>query len=203
MHHSGKSGQEPGGRSWCRNRGRVLFIGLILMSYSVCLLKTARATNTGMAPPAVSWDLLCQSLIKKIHHRFAHRTIWWGHFPQLKLPFPKGLKLVSSCHKTSHHTIPFNFQDHAEQVQSNVHWSWEMSPRVANIWRLGSPVGCSVWGHLGGAGLLKDICHWLRRFKSPAFLKIALLVSSLWFKCESSASCFCLLALPNYYDYGL
>lgn len=78
--HHRPSLKESGGRNWYRGHGVVLFTSFVLVACSDCFLYSTH-DNPGVALPIVSWALLHQSSIKKVHHRVAHRPIWWGIFP--------------------------------------------------------------------------------------------------------------------------
>ena len=69
FYHEGRSrtqvGQEPGGRSWCKDNG-----GTGLVACSACFLIQIRITEP------MSEDHPHQSLTLKLSHRFAHRPTW-------------------------------------------------------------------------------------------------------------------------------
>jgi hypothetical protein len=81
VHHQRQSGQEPGGRSWCRGHGGVLFTGLLPMACSTCFLRESRTTWPGVAPPTMHWTLPHQSLVKKM----PYRSPFQGMGPKLDL----------------------------------------------------------------------------------------------------------------------
>jgi hypothetical protein len=70
------TGQELGGRSWCRGHGRVLLTGLLPLACSACFLIEPRTTSPGLAPPTMGWALPSWSLIKKT----PYSCISWRHF---------------------------------------------------------------------------------------------------------------------------
>lgn len=70
-----------------------------LMACSAYFLKWARTTSPGVAPSAMGWTILHQSLVKKMSHKLSHRPTWWGHFFQLMFSLPQWLQSVSSRHK--------------------------------------------------------------------------------------------------------
>jgi hypothetical protein len=73
------TGQEPGGRSWCRSHGGMLLTGLLIMACSACFLIEPRTTSPRMASPTMGWALPNQSLIKKMPYSLACSPILWRH----------------------------------------------------------------------------------------------------------------------------
>jgi hypothetical protein len=71
-----QTGQEPGGRGWCRGHGGELLTDLFPMACSAFFLIELRTTNPGLAPPTMVWVLPNQSLIKKILYRLAYSLIF-------------------------------------------------------------------------------------------------------------------------------
>jgi hypothetical protein len=74
------TGQESGGRCWCRGHGGVLLTGLLPTACSVCFLIERRTTSPGMAPPTMGWALPHPSLIKKMLYRLACSPILGKYF---------------------------------------------------------------------------------------------------------------------------
>lgn len=76
------SSQKPGGKKWSRDHGGVLLSGLLLwLSQSAFYtaqnhLPRADIAHNEVGPPT-------STIINKMHHRLAHKTIWWRHFFQL------------------------------------------------------------------------------------------------------------------------
>lgn len=104
FHHEGKSGQEsqvPGGRSWSRDRGRMLS-----MACSVWFLY-----NPGS--PAQAWytrsGLGTSTSITKCPYRLAYRPSWWRHLLNLDSLFsgtPVCIRLIKPIS-----TYCFSFYD--------------------------------------------------------------------------------------------
>lgn len=73
------SSQKPGGKKWSRDHGGVLLSGLLLwLSQSAFYtaqnyLPRADIAHNEVGPPT-------STIINKMHHRLAHKTIWWRHF---------------------------------------------------------------------------------------------------------------------------
>lgn len=84
---------------WRRVHGGVLLNALLSMACLACFLTMPR-TSTEVAPPTVTWALIHQPSIKKLHCRLAYWSSLWGYFlnwaPLLQWPC-----LVASWHKTS------------------------------------------------------------------------------------------------------
>ena len=59
---------------------RVQLAGLFLMACSACFLIITQDTSIEVALPTVSYALLYQLSVKKMHHRLAHKPVWWEHF---------------------------------------------------------------------------------------------------------------------------
>ena len=57
-----QTGQDPGGRSWCRDQGGVLLTGLLLLICSACFLIESGPTPQGWH--CLSWDLINHELRK-------------------------------------------------------------------------------------------------------------------------------------------
>ena len=70
------TGQEAGGRSWCRGHGGVLLTGLLPVACSTCFLIEPRTTRAGMTPPTMGWALPHWSVIEKMPHSW----VSWKHF---------------------------------------------------------------------------------------------------------------------------
>jgi hypothetical protein len=62
-----KSRQVPGGRSWHRGHGRVLFTGLFFMACSVFFLIASKNMSPGVTPPPVV-GTPNHSSVKNMHH---------------------------------------------------------------------------------------------------------------------------------------
>lgn len=75
-------------RNWSNNHGETLFTGFLLMAIIAFLLREHRTTCPGIAPPIINWDLLHESLIKKMYHRFAYSPILGKSF---SIPIPSSL----------------------------------------------------------------------------------------------------------------
>lgn len=60
------------------------------MAFPAWLLTALLAASWGIALPTVTWAFSCQSFMKEMHHRLAHRLIWWA-FSQPRLPLLKWL----------------------------------------------------------------------------------------------------------------
>jgi hypothetical protein len=69
------TGQEPGGRRWCRGHGGMFLTDLFPLACSACFLIEPR-TSPGMAPPTMVWALSPRSLIEKMSYSW----ISWRHF---------------------------------------------------------------------------------------------------------------------------
>lgn len=53
---------------------------LAFMAFPAWLLTALLAASWGIALPTVTWAFSCRSFMKEMHHRLAHRLIWWGIF---------------------------------------------------------------------------------------------------------------------------
>lgn len=89
----GKSGQEVNrARGWNREQmqrpWRSAVYWLVHYSSLSLFLRASGTSNIGLALPTVSWVLICQSSIKKMHDRPASRLIWCNHFLNESLLFP-------------------------------------------------------------------------------------------------------------------
>lgn len=70
VHHYRKSGQELS-----RSHGGTLLTGSMAMACSACFLIQSRATCPGVVLPKLDLALVHLSLIKKMPHRHAHRSV--------------------------------------------------------------------------------------------------------------------------------
>lgn len=71
--------KEVGQESWGKGDGGVLLTDFLLKPCSTCFLLVPRTTNWGAltSPNKLNPQ---KSLIKKVLHGFAHRSIFWRHF---------------------------------------------------------------------------------------------------------------------------
>lgn len=87
-HHCRKSGQELKQRQQTNTAHSLVHHDLLtLLSYSIRTISPEEALHTA------GWALLYKSSIKKMHHRFAHRLIWWVHFLYWSSFFPNSSSL--------------------------------------------------------------------------------------------------------------
>lgn len=68
------TGQEAGGRNWCRSHEGVLLIGLLIMVCSSYFLLETRTISSVTTPSTADWALPHWSLIKKMPHSC---ILWW------------------------------------------------------------------------------------------------------------------------------
>ena len=118
-----QTGQEPGGRSWCRSLEGMLLTGLLTMVCSACSLIEPRTTSWSMAPPTVTCPNPHQPLIKKM----PYSQVWWRHFLNWDSLFSSScqvdLKLVSTSSSRSGVT--------ATSKDINL---WHLQPLLLLVW---------------------------------------------------------------------
>ena len=78
------TGQEPGGRSWYRGHGGLLFSGLLPRACLPACLENLEPQSQGWPHPhqSMGWALPLphQSLIKKVLYRLVCSPVFWRHF---------------------------------------------------------------------------------------------------------------------------
>lgn len=90
IHHLRRPEQESGGTELLQ-RPWMSALCLLPMTWLGQFLIAPWTTSPEMALPTLSWTLACQSSIKNMHHRLAHRGIFL-----IEVPLPEWLYVVSS-----------------------------------------------------------------------------------------------------------
>jgi len=103
-----------------------------------------------VAPPSVSRPLAHQSSIKKMHHRLAHRLIWWGHVHHWGFLFQSDSSLCQVVIKRAS-TLS---KDNGRPKVKNGIWEKEIGPRgitvVTRDWhQLEDQIILIPWGSVG------------------------------------------------------
>ena len=108
--------QELGGRSWYRNYGQVLFIGLLSLVHSSCFLKelnTASLEKETMANGLIPFP----SITKNYLTPRSFGTIWLVEVPFFQII----LVCVSIWYETSQHRIWYSFLEYSGSI--HMHWT--------------------------------------------------------------------------------
>lgn len=105
---------------------------------SACFLLHPRTNRGGVSLPTVGCARPHQSSIKKVHHRFAYKTVWWRHFFFNELPL---FQMTLDCAKWTM-TMPVTLLYVLGNVwHGRVPLSWEL----ANFQQLNKiPQPCKV-----------------------------------------------------------
>jgi hypothetical protein len=78
------TGQEPGGRSWCRGHGGMLLTGLLFLACSACFHTVPRITSSGMAPSTMGCPPPPQPCQQPLIKTMLCSWVLWRHFSQLR-----------------------------------------------------------------------------------------------------------------------
>ena len=97
-----QTGQKPGGRSWCRGHGTVLFTGLLIVAWPTCFLIEPRMANPiGLGPPT--------SVTRKMFYRFVCSPLLRMHFLNWDFLFSNNSRLYQVDIKLTSTSYYFNF----------------------------------------------------------------------------------------------
>jgi hypothetical protein len=106
------TGQEPGGRNWCRGHGGMLLTGLLPLACSACSFIEPKTTSPGMKPPKMGPPLLINNQENVL------QLDLMGATSPVQAPF----FITPACVKLTHKTSQYNLHSTAHLTSYDITW---------------------------------------------------------------------------------